>query len=516
MSYNWVNRTTARILIFLATVAALSLPADARDEELLRTLLDNGVITQEQYDRLSGPGSASAESDAAAPAETEEPGEEKLVEEPGEEKLAEEPAEEKQAGQPPEEKLAEQPAKEELAEQPPEEEAAAAPKKDWVQMRLGNRGLVVTSDDDQFTMTISGRLHVEASVHSNDGDLPDGDEATDGIEIRRARFMMAGKFYEDWGWTGEVDFADNDVAIKDFWLGYNGFPHTSLYLGHVKQPYSLSVEMSSNDIPFIERSVDNFLIIPFVDRAVGLRGEFSGSNWFFATGMFGESIEPNKEDDEGWGSTGRFIFVPFRTETMGVHLGARAAYRQPGTNKQTIRIKDETTHLSNLSIVDTGSIEEVHDVVLVGGEAAFVYGPFELVGEYNHAYFNRRRANPDVDFDSWRCAAIWILTGENRMDSYRMNAGEFKRLTPNQNFSLRGGGWGAWELATRLASIDLNDGPVTGGEEKVFTLALNWYVNPIVRFMFEWSRIVDTDHSNDVRKAADGINIFQFRGQLAF
>jgi phosphate-selective porin OprO/OprP len=488
MSDNWVKRATARVLIFFAAVAALSLPADGRDEELLRTLLENGVITQEQYDRLSGPSPTAGETEGAAPAEGEKP-------------------EEQVAGEPPAE-----------GEVVAENEKPTPPKKDWVQMRLGNRGLVVTSDDDQFTMTISGRLHVEVDAHTNDDDLPDGDEATDGIEIRRARFMMAGKFYEDWGWTGEVDFADNKVAVKDFWFGYNGFPHTALYLGHVKQPYSLSVEMSSNDIPFIERSIDNYLIAPFVDRALGLRGEFSGNHWFLATGIFGESVEPNKEDDEGWGSVGRFVYAPVRTENMGIHLAARAAYRQPATNKKTIEIKDETTHQSNLTIVDTGPIEGVHDVVLVGGEAAIAYGPLSAIAEYTKAYFNRRGADrPDVDFDSWRVAGTWILTGERRMDSYRMNAGEFKRLTPKNNFSLReGGGWGAWELATRLAGINLNDGPVVGGTEKVFTLGLNWYVDPIVRFMFEWSRIVDTDRSNDVRKAAEGINIFQFRGQLAF
>ncbi len=473
----WLCISAAAFLV--STLGGVS---QARDEELLRTLLENGAITKEQYDRLMEPDDNAAQEEpdpAAAPPE---------------------PAPQADAAPPSGETRA-------AAEPTP-------PPADWVRTRLGNRGLVVSSEDERFSMTISGRLHLEASTHTNDGDLPEDDKPTNGVEIRRARFLLAGTFYDHWAWTGEVDFADNEVAVKDFWFGFNGFPHTKLFLGHVKQPYSLSVEMSSNDIPFIERSIDNFLIIPFVDRALGLRAEFSGKNWFFATGVFGESVEPNKEDVEGWGTTGRFVFDPYRTKNFGIHLAARAAYRSPASS-QPVRIRDETTHLSNLTIVDTGELEHVHNVVLVGAETAIAYGPTAVIAEFNEAYFDRGLGLSDLNFNSWRVAGTWILTGERRQDSYRMNAGEFKRITPRHNVTLDGG-WGAWELATRIAGINLNDGTLRGGREKVFTLGMNWYLNPIVRFMFEWSRIVDTDNSSEVRSVAEGINIFQFRGQLAF
>ncbi len=129
---------------------------------------------------------------------------------------------------------------------------------------------------------------------------------------------MSGTIQEDWRWAAEADFANNGARILDWWLAYTGIEDTTLAAGHQKQPYSLSVEMSSNDIAYIERSIDNSLVIPFVDRAIGLRMDTNGDNWFFAGGVFGESVGPTDsgaaDGPEGWGVAGRFIYAPVITD----------------------------------------------------------------------------------------------------------------------------------------------------------------------------------------------------------
>ena len=145
--------------------------------------------------------------------------------------------------------------------------------------------------------------------------------------------------------------------------------------------------------------------------------------------------------------------------------------------------------------------------------------PAALYKGYNLEQF-AEYADPDLSLTSaWAVSARWrgapalsILFAA----AYKMSGGEFMRLTPRRSFSLSHGGWGAWELAGRLASIDLNDGSVTGGDEMVWTTALNWYLNPAVRLMFEWSRIVDTDGSSALRRDADGMDIFQGRVQFVY
>jgi phosphate-selective porin OprO/OprP len=85
---------------------------------------------------------------------------------------------------------------------------------------------------------------------------------------------------------------------------------------------------------------------------------------------------------------------------------------------------------------------------------------------------------------------------------------------------LSNGGLGAWELAARVAGLDMNDGAFKGGSMKNFSLALNWYANSNIRFMFEYDRIIDIKNSPLTTRTTggkpDGLNTFMFRGQLAF
>lgn len=383
-----------------------------------------------------------------------------------------------------------------------------------VVVKLDKKGFNVTSADGDFAVKIGTRLHAQVSTHQ--GDLPVGVEPNNGSELRRARIETKGTFAKHWSWAAEVDLADNNTSLKDFWLGYTTVNGTKFYVGHQKQPFNLGLEMSSNDLPFIERPVDNFLASPFVDRAIGFRAEKSGDNWFAAGGIFGESVSPaSSAGDEGWGVAGRFVYTPIRESDRIVHLGVRAARRAPNNGSDAVRIRDETTHLSNLRIVDTGSIANVDSTSLYGFEAGFATGPFSVVGEYT-GVSNDINGASNLDFDGWHVYSTFSLSGESRAAGYSMSSGEFKRLTPSTDFDPQAGSWGAWELALRYATINLNDGALVGGDESVLTSGINWYPNTNVRFMLEWSRILDTDGSTALRQAANGLNIFQFRTQYTF
>ena len=82
--------------------------------------------------------------------------------------------------------------------------------------------------------------------------------------------------------------------------------------------------------------------------------------------------------------------------------------------------------------------------------------------------------------------------------------GEFKRLKPRNNFSLTERTWGAFELAARWAYIDITDENVRGGKEGRFSTALNWYLNPAVRMMFDWTRVTNADDGSITTDTASG------------
>ena len=393
-------------------------------------------------------------------------------------------------------------------------EELAAEDVENIQVDIDRGALVVEEADGDFGIEIGGRLHLDYVQHTDDD--PFAEPPISGTNIRRSRIELNGTLYEDWEWAAEYDFANNRSSLKDVKIGYapDG-SNFSVFVGNQKQPYSLALEMSSNEILFTERSVDNALISNFVDRAVGVRVEDSGESWFYAAGLFGDEIGESEAGDEGWGVSGRYVYAPVLQDDLVVHLGLRGAYREAGDNVGGTRIRDETTDWSDFSIVDTGALEDFDSVTLLGPEFAVAAGPFSLWGEYNDAGLERT-LDDDLSFDSWYLAGSWSLTGESRAASYRIDAGEFKGLVPASEFAPARGSWGAFELAAKYSTIDLSDADILGGTEDTITGALNWYLHRNMRMMFDWTHILDTDESNEPRIHVPGMDIFTVRAQYAF
>jgi phosphate-selective porin OprO/OprP len=102
------------------------------------------------------------------------------------------------------------------------------------------------------------------------------------------------------------------------------------------------------------------------------------------------------------------------------------------------------------------------------------------------------------NFDGWYAQASWVLTGESR--DYSSASGTFANPRPHENFSLEGGGWGAWEIAARYSDLDMNDnagiagagvpvGGIRGGDQGITTLGLNWYPNAVLKFELQLQNI---------------------------
>ena len=72
-------------------------------------------------------------------------------------------------------------------------------------------------------------------------------------------------------------------------------------------------------------------------------------------------------------------------------------------------------------------------------------------------------------------------------------------------------------MALRYSYIDLNDEDIQGGEEKNWTAGLNWYLNPNVRFMFNYIYANVKNSNAGARFLREGdTNIFAMRFQLTF
>lgn len=418
-----------------------------------------------------------------------------------------------------------------------QEHAAEA---DKVKVIMDKKGLQVESKDKNFKFKLGGRIHADSSFHSGDNYAEADDEgkltpvdANDGTEIRRARMRFEGVFYKDWLFRTEADFADDNVRVKDAFIQYLGLKdYVTITVGQQKQNFSRELQESSNDMMFTERSLMNILNNPTVDRAIGLNFNSAGENYMAEVGIFGDSITPARTGtapeidnaaDEGWGISSRVVFNPIIEKTKMIHLGVAGNYRIPDDTGDVAKARGlalvyETTNMSNLDLINTG-ITKVNDIKQLGLEAAGLYGPFSVGAEYTRMWVDRKGGEDNLELDGWYAEAAYSLTGESR--GYK--EGNFRYLEPAKPFSLKNGGLGAWELAARYSTADLNDGKFEGGELSNITVALNWYINSNVRLMANYTRLLDIENaavltSKGTSLTGDngGLDTFMLRGQVAF
>ena len=153
-----------------------------------------------------------------------------------------------------------------------------------------------------------------------------------------------------------------------------------------------------------------------------------------------------------------------------------------GTNK------DEGLHVYDLSgaetqFLDVGAVNNVDKMIQVGPEAAVVFGPFSLQGEYHWTTVERTAGLGDADLEGGYVFASWFVTGESR--PYNAKKGTFGRVKAEN----------AIELAARYSTVDLSEASAaaTNGEEDNYTLGANYYFNPNVRAIVNYV-YADVDH----------------------
>ncbi len=252
--------------------------------------------------------------------------------------------------------------------------------------------------------------------------------------------------------------------------------------------------------------------------------------------------------------TGRAAYAPIMTEDRLVHLGLSGRYHRPndstadndralalGTNvKAESNILNEnllgTPDLScgEVSVAGNPPVAGkcVKNALGYGAEFAAAYGPFSLQSEYLGAHYNRNNwailaanaagiyapGGSSLDFDGYYVYGAWYLTGESRAGAYKaagLNPATFGQIDIKNPLSA--GGAGAWELGVRFSAINLNNGPISGtsfanllaaaqgnasasalvansgvlgGREQNLTVGLNWYPEPGVRVMANWTRVM--------------------------
>ena len=113
--------------------------------------------------------------------------------------------------------------------------------------------------NNNFRLKLDNRIYTDFSYYhpttSVDGlsskpndDLEEDDgkfRFNNGVSVRRARLALKATLYEKWFAEFDLDFAYNEVEIKDMYLGYRFNDHVSVQAGHFKEPMSMERLTSS-------------------------------------------------------------------------------------------------------------------------------------------------------------------------------------------------------------------------------------------------------------------------------
>ncbi len=354
------------------------------------------------------------------------------------------------------------------------------------------------STDGASSLRIGGRIHGDFASISAD----DTDAAGDLEEWRRARLSLSAKLMQDWRFRYEYDFASNpDARIKDAWIGYYGFDDSKIRVGNLQAPISLEGLTSSNATTFIERALPNALVPGY---RLGLLVNAWGDDWSLAGGAFEGPIRGREEEiNEGWAIAGRAVFSPRTSRKHRLHAAISTEYRVPKGDERVSFSSRPEIHLSDRRMVSTGTLSQVDYTLTYGIELAGIWGPWSLQGEYIRTNVERSEKE-DVLFDGWYLQGSWFITGGQR--DYDYKDGAFDRVKPN-------GSLGAWEFAGRYSELVLENGPITGGKERNWTLGINWYLNQYTRIMFNWTQAKANPNRSGGEEKMEAL---QARFQFAF
>ncbi len=383
----------------------------------------------------------------------------------------------------------------------------------------------VASPDGDFKWRLRGRLHVNGGFFRNDDGALERTPLEDGVDIRRARLTLESTIWKAWDFKIQYDFATTDggdEGLRDIYLRYrfqnlpNAWP-LSVTVGQFKETLGLESLMSSNDMTFIERALGTRVFHDFGGggdgRRVGVSLHTYGHElWTASAAVFGKGAAGNEfgkdQDSDPLVFTGRVTLAPIHAEGRVVHLGFGGSWLKfDDPTAVRFRMVPEARMGESVRLIDTGPLPDTRTVVRLMPEAAVLYGPFSLQGEYLRAQLF---GQDDRDFDSWYVQGTWTITGEPR--EYDFEEGVFKNPHPHRVVGK--GGVGAWEVAARYSTLDLGDcaNPLCA-KEKNFTAGLNWYVNPNAKLMFDYVRVLDISKGKFQGASPD---IFQASARLYF
>jgi phosphate-selective porin OprO/OprP len=364
-------------------------------------------------------------------------------------------------------------------------------------VKVGSDGFFLNSPDDgkTFSLRLGMLLQTQGRFYFTQT-KPTGSE----FLIRRARPTIDGTIDSYYDFRLVPDFGQGTTVLYDAYTDIHYWPWLRFRAGKFKEPVGLEQLQEDRNLKFVERSLATQLT-PNRDIGFDIHG-LVGQGWLdYAVGIFNgtpdNSATSDSDNNDGKDFAARLFFYPFVATQyeFAQKLGLGIAGTYGDERATTFDSYKSTGQFPFFSYVTgTGATGPRYRYT---PQADYYWGPFGLMGEYVQ---NTQQLAPPVTIkgktysgtkryissQAWQIATSWLLTGEDN---------SYAQIVPRQNFDPRTGGIGAWEIAARFDQLlvdrdvynyGLASRSTAANEATEFTLGVNWYLNPNVKFLFDY------------------------------
>jgi phosphate-selective porin OprO/OprP len=427
-------------------------------------------------------------------------------------------------------------------------------KQEQPRTEISNGRPTVTSADGRFSAALRMTMQYDTGYYMQSQRahlLPLGPDLSSGGNFRRAQLGVQGTLFDDWSYAFRADFgsggsngSESPGRIQQAYIEYDGLAPFAFRIGAHAASTGMDDTHSSADQLLLERSAPADLGRSMASGArYAAELVYLGKRLFGSLALTGDKVQGTGAFDEqqalaarlaysvvadgAWrwvlSSGGADIFKV--ADGAGVSGTARPFALK---NLSELVIDDNATAFVSVSDTDVARAWDWNIESAIARDNVMMQA-----GYYRYGIDQRRQNGIDAHrFGGWYVEGSWVLTGEQR--GWSTTNAAFTNPRPQANFG-DGQAWGAWELAGRYSTLDLNDregsvgsplaaGGVRGGVQRIASIALNWYPNTVLKFMLQFQNVqisrigTNTVAVSSIADADIGQN-FQtvaFRSQIAF
>ena len=374
-----------------------------------------------------------------------------------------------------------------------------------------NDGFFIQSADGDFRLQVN--LLVQADGRFGLDDPQNNVIST--FAMRRLRPILQGRVARFFDFYFVPDLAGGAVNIRDAYIETRVSPAFRIRVGKGKTPFGLERLHGAASLTFVERALPT-TVAPDRDLGVHLIGDVFGGILNYDAGVFngvadGASADLDTNDSKDVAA--RLVVHPFNTTTTSAWRGLGLALAASSGRQPAVLPSFRTSGMQTFFSYDRAATGEgVRN--RFSPQYFYYYKSVGTFGEYVHSegHVTKGAVSDDITHESLMIAGSVVVTGEAASD---------RGVRPKKPFDPGRHTWGALQLAARYHALSVDPKAVALGlaaagssrGAKSFTVGANWYLNPFIKWVFNFERTVFDGDPNGARHAENAI---LFRNQISF